>query len=69
MTKALCNKIGAHLSEQGLLRRTDTIVDAIIFAAPTSTKKAEDQRNPEIHQTQKGNQWHVGLNAQIGVDA
>ena len=50
--------INAHLAEQGLLMRAGTIVDATIIAAPSSTKNQDGQRDAEMHQTKKGNQWH-----------
>jgi IS5 family transposase len=46
-----------------------TIVDATIIAAPSSTKNKEKQRDPEMHQTKKGNQWYFGMKAHIGVDS
>ncbi len=46
-----------------------SIVDATIIAAPSSTKNAEGERDPEMHQTKKGNQWNFGMKAHIGVDA
>ena len=46
-----------------------TLVDATIIEAPSSTKNKRQQRDPEIHQTKKGNQWHFGMKAHIGVDA
>ena len=46
-----------------------SIVDATIIAAPSSTKNAEGERDPEMHQTKKGNQWYFGMKAHIGVDA
>jgi IS5 family transposase len=49
--------------------KTGTIVDATIIAAPSSTKNQEGERDPEMHQTKKGNQWHFGMKAHIGVDA
>jgi IS5 family transposase len=49
--------------------KTGTIVDASIIAAPSSTKNKEGERDPEMHQTKKGNQWHFGMKAHIGVDA
>ncbi len=49
--------------------RAGTIVDATIIAAPQSTKNAKGKRDPEMHQTKKGNQWHFGMKAHIGVDA
>jgi IS5 family transposase len=69
LTKALFDEINAHLAEQGLLMRSGTIVDATIIAAPSSTKNADNTRDPEMHQTKKGNQWHFGMKAHIGVDA
>lgn len=62
-------EVNAHLSERGLLLRRGTIVDATIIAAPSSTKNAARARDPEMHQTKKGNQWHFGMKAHIGVDA
>jgi len=69
LTRALFDDINAHLSEQGLLMRAGTIVDATIIAAPSSTKNAGKTRDPEMHQTKKGNQWFFGMKAHIGVDA
>jgi IS5 family transposase len=69
LTRALFDEINAHLAEQGLLMRAGTIVDATIIAAPSSTKNAEKARDPEMHQTKKGNQWHFGMKAHVGVDA
>jgi IS5 family transposase len=56
------------LEERGLLMRQGTIVDATIIAAPPSTKNKQKSRDPEMHQTKKGNQWHFGMKAHIGVD-
>ena len=61
--------INAGLAEQGLLLKTGTLVDATLIAAPTSTKNKEGKRDPEMHQTKKGNAWHFGMKAHIGVDA
>ena len=55
--------------EQGWIMRGGSIVDATIIAAPSSTKNAAGERDPEMHQTKKGNQWHFGMKAHIGVDA
>jgi IS5 family transposase len=46
-----------------------TLVDATIIEAPSSYQNKEQQRDPEMHQTKKGNQWHFGMKAHIGVDA
>ena len=69
LTKALFDEINAHLAQQGLLMRAGTIVDATIIAAPSSTKNEGKRRDPDMHQTKKGNQWHFGMKAHIGVDA
>jgi IS5 family transposase len=69
LTRALFDEINAHLAEQGLLMRAGTIVDATIIAAPSSTKNEGKARDPEMHQTKKGNAWHFGMKADIGVDA
>jgi transposase, IS5 family len=68
LTRALFDEIGAMLEERGLLMRQGTIVDATIIAAPSSTKNKSKSRDPEMHQTKKGNQWHFGMKAHIGVD-
>src|SRR3954464_15047049 len=68
LTKALFDEVGAMLEERGLLMRQGTIVDATIIAAPPSTKNKQKSRDPEMHQTKKGNQWHFGMKAHIGVD-
>jgi transposase, IS5 family len=69
LTKALFDEINAHLAEKGLLMRAGTIVDATIIAAPSSTKNAGGERDPDMRQAKKGNQWHFGMKAHIGVDA
>ncbi|MFO1250834.1 MAG: IS5 family transposase [Inhella sp.] len=61
--------INAGLAQQGLLLKTGTLVDATLIAAPSSTKNSKGERDPEMHQTKKGNQWHFGMKAHIGVDA
>lgn len=68
LTRALFDDIAAMLEERGLLMRQGTIVDATIIAAPPSTKNKSKSRDPEMHQTKKGNQWHFGMKAHIGVD-
>jgi IS5 family transposase len=57
------------LSSKGLLLRTGTVVDATLIAAPNSTKNAEGERDPEMKQSKKGEQWYFGMKAHIGVDA
>jgi IS5 family transposase len=61
--------INAGLAKQGLLLKTGTLVDATLIAAPSSTKNKDGQRDPEMHQTKKGNQWSFGMKTHIGVDA
>ncbi len=61
--------INAHLAEHGLMLRTGTVVDATIIAAPSSTKNKDNARDPQMHQTKKGTQWHFGMKAHVGVDA
>jgi IS5 family transposase len=60
--------VNADLSRRGLLLRQGTMVDATIIHAPTSTKNGSGTRDPDMHQTRKGNQWFFGLKAHIGVD-
>ena len=65
LTKRMFEVINAHLAEQGLLLRQGTVVDATLIAAAPSTKN----RDPEMKQTKKGNQWYFGLKAHVGADA
>ena len=69
LTEAIFSTLNAHLAEKGLFLRQGTIVDATIIAAPPSTKNDSGKRDPEMHQTKKGNQWYFGMKAHIGVDA
>ena len=57
------------LQAKGLMMKKGTVVDATLIAAPSSTKNAEGERDPEMKQTKKGNQWYFGMKAHIGVDA
>ena len=61
--------VNAKLIERGLMLKTGTVVDATLIAAPSSTKNDKGERDPEMHQIKKGNQWHFGMKAHIGVDA
>lgn len=61
--------VNALLHHKGLLLRAGTVVDATLIAAPSSTKNKDKTRDPEMHSSQKGNQWHFGMKAHIGVDA
>ena len=62
-------RVNRYLGRKGLLLKRGSIVDATIIAAPSSTKNAEGERDPEMHQTKKGNEWHFGMKAHIGADA
>jgi transposase, IS5 family len=70
---ALCGQmldaVNHYLESKGIKITTGTIVDATIIHAPSSTKNEKKQRDPEMHQTRKGNQWYFGLKAHIGVDS
>ena len=68
LCKGLFNAINADLTARGLLLRAGTLVDATLIAAPPSTKNKEKKRDPEMHQTKKGNQWYFGMKAHIGAD-
>ena len=57
------------LQAKGLLMKKGTAVDATLIAAPSSTKNVDGERDPEMKQTKKGNQWYFGMKAHIGVDA
>ena len=67
--KAIFAKVNEHLKSQGMKVSTGTIVDASIINAPSSTKNRDKKRDPEMHQTKKGNQWYFGMKAHIGVDS
>ncbi len=67
--KQLFTRIGEYLTKQGLQVSRGTIVDATIISAPSSTKNRTKERDPEMHQTKKGNQWYFGMKAHIGVDS
>jgi IS5 family transposase len=61
--------VNAHLAKAGLMLKEGTMVDATLIAAPSSTKNQGGERDPEMHQVKKGNQWHFGMKAHIGADA
>ncbi|WP_413564577.1 IS5 family transposase [Escherichia coli] len=69
LARQLFKTINRWLAEAGVMMTQGTLVDATIIEAPSSTKNKEQQRDPEMHQTKKGNQWHFGMKAHIGVDA
>ena len=69
LARQLFKTINRWLAEAGVMMTQGTLVDATIIEEPSSTKNKEQQRDPEMHQTKKGNQWHFGMKAHIGVDA
>lgn len=69
LAQPLLDTVNAVLTDKGLLLRKGTIVDATLIAAPSSTKNSTGERDPEMHQVKKGNQWYFGMRAHIGVDA
>ncbi|BAO28931.1 IS5 family transposase [Sulfuritalea hydrogenivorans] len=66
---AMFAKIGELLLANGMKLSGGTIVDATLIAAPPSTKNQEKSRDPEMHQTKKGNEWHFGMKLHIGTDS
>lgn len=67
--RRLFEAVHRHLEAKGLKLSKGTIVDATIISAPSSTKNAEKARDPDMHQTKKGNQWYFGMKAHVGVDS
>lgn len=67
--RQIFERVGQHLQAQGFKLSTGTIVDATLIAAPSSTKNAEGQRDPQMKQSKKGNQWYFGMKAHVAVDA
>jgi IS5 family transposase len=68
LTRRVFDEIKAHLASKGLSMRVGTIVDATLIAAPPSTKNKDGKRDLEMHQSKKGNDWHLGMKAHVGVD-
>ncbi|MEO7152007.1 MAG: IS5 family transposase [Burkholderiaceae bacterium] len=69
LARQMLDLVNDRLRDKGLLLKAGTVVDATLIAAPSSTKNASGERDPEMHQTKKGNQWYFGMKAHIGVDA
>ena len=67
LTEAIFAEVNALLEERKLLLRSGTIVDATIINAPSSTKNAAKERDPEMHQTRKGKQWYFGMKLHVGA--
>ena len=68
LQERLFSQVVSMLMERGMILKKGTIVDSTIISAPSSTKNKEKKRDPEAHQTKKGNTWHFGYKAHIGVD-
>jgi IS5 family transposase len=66
--KKLFEEINRHLADQDLMLKEGTVIDASIVSAPSSTKNKKRERDPEMHQTKKGNEWFFGMKMHIGVD-
>lgn len=69
LTEAFFAEVNAYLAENGMTLRSGTLVDATIIDAPSSTKNKAGERDPDMSSTKKGNDWHFGMKAHIGVDA
>jgi len=69
LVRKIFNEVNDWLSDAGALVKDGTLMDTTIIAAPNSTKNKAGEHDPEMHQTKKGNQWHFGMKAHIGVDA
>jgi IS5 family transposase len=69
LTEKMFAQLSGSLSDKGMLMKEGSIVDATILEAPSSTKNEHNSRDEEMHQTKKGNEWHFGMKAHIGVDA
>ena len=69
LAEQMLSTVNALLIAKGLLLKAGTVVDATLIAAPSSTKNSTGTRDPEMHQTKKGKQWHFGMKAHIGADA
>lgn len=68
LSQQIFAEVRSLLEGKRLLLKSGTIVDATIIEAPTSTKNADKQRDPEMHQARKGNEWHFGMKAHVGTD-
>jgi IS5 family transposase len=69
LSGSIFEAVAMHLAENGIVIRSGTIVDATILDAPSSTKNQAKERDPEMHQTRKGNEWFFGMKGHIGVDS
>ena len=68
LTSTMLEIINKHLEDAGVAVSSGSMVDATIIHAPSSTKNKAGERDPEMHQTRKGNQWHFGMKIHVGAD-
>lgn len=68
LAERILQTVNGQLEARGLMVKEGSAIDATLLAAPSSTKNSSGKRDPEMHQTKKGNQWHFGMKAHIGVD-
>jgi IS5 family transposase len=66
--EAIFETVKGHLQDRGMAMNQGTIIDATLIVAPSSTKNKDGKRDPEMHQTKKGKQWHFGMKIHAGVD-
>lgn len=69
LSKVMLATVNDHLKANGIKVGTGTIMDATLISAPSSTKNEKAKRDPEMHQTEKGNQWYYGMKGHVGVDS
>ncbi|MGF6180184.1 IS5 family transposase [Massilia sp. UYP32] len=69
LTRRISDEIKGHLASKGLTMREGTVANATVIAAPPSIKNRDKGRDPEMHQSKKGNDWHFGMKAHVGVEA
>ena len=67
--RKIFEQVGVHLQVQGFRLSTGTIVDATLIAAPSSTRNSKGERDPEMKQSKRGNQWYFRMKAHVAVDA
>ena len=69
LAEQILNTVTDLLSARGLLLKVGTVIDATLIPAPTSAKNKDKARDPDLHSSKKGNQWHFGMKTYIGADA
>ena len=69
LQEKMFRRINAVLEGQGMIWRGGSVIDAVIIEAPSWTKNSAKSRDPQMHQTKKGNEWYFGMKAHAGADA